>query len=54
MVDKEKKEKAERIAENKKQPERTRQDKQPNMKWGHIIDKDSYSNGPGENIYVFG
>ncbi len=22
--------------------------------WGHIIDKEKYSNGPGDNIYVFG
>lgn len=22
--------------------------------WRHIIDKGTYSNGPGDNIYVFG
>lgn len=31
-----------------------RQDKTEKRPWSHVIDKDSYSNGPGDNIYVFG
>lgn len=29
-------------------------DKTQKRPWGHIIDKDAYSSGPGDNIYVFG
>lgn len=31
-------------------------DKKPKLKrpWGHILDDNRYTSGPGENIYVYG
>ncbi len=31
-----------------------RQDKTEKRPWSHIIDRDKYCDGPGDNIYVFG
>jgi hypothetical protein len=51
---KETEEKKDEMAKKGEKVEGKISDRMQKRPWDHIIDKDAYSSGPGDNIYVFG